>query len=254
MSILVKQRLLLLVCLIAVVATLLAPRIPQDPTYHIFADRDSLLTIPNALNVLSNLFFAWVGIEGLYRLLGPRRLPILQQIAVAYITFFAALIFIAACSIYYHWSPDNLSLAWDRLPMTVAFMSFITILLAERVSLKLAGRLFPLLLIAGVASIVYWYYSELAGQGDLRIYALVQFLPMLLTPLILLVFEPRYTRSSDIWWLWICYLAAKLCEIFDYEIYQWLTFLSGHSLKHIAAGIGCLIFLRHLRFRSLLRA
>lgn len=253
MSMLVKQRLLLAVCLIAVIATLLAPRIPQNPDYHLFADQIRLLAIPNALNVLSNLIFAWVGIEGLYRLIGHKRLQILQQIYLAYITFFAALIFIAACSIYYHWSPDNLSLAWDRLPMTVAFMSFITILLAERVSLKLAGRMFPLLLIAGVASIVYWYYSELAGQGDLRIYALVQFLPMLLTPLILIVFEPRYTRSSDIWWLWVCYLAAKLCEIFDHEIYQWLTLLSGHSLKHIAASIGCLVFLRHLRFRSLLR-
>jgi len=253
MSMLVKQRLLLGVCLIAVIATLLTPRIPQNPDYHLFADKTSLLAIPNALNVLSNLIFAWIGIEGLYRLIGQKRLQILQQIYPAYITFFAALIFIAACSIYYHWSPDNLSLAWDRLPMTVAFMSFITILVAERVSLKLAGKMFPLLLIAGVASIVYWYYSELAGQGDLRIYALVQFLPMLLTPLILIVFEPRYTRSSDIWWLWICYLAAKLCEIFDHEIYQWLTLLSGHSLKHITASIGCLVFLRHLRFRSLLR-
>lgn len=253
MSMLVKQRLLLAVCLVAVIATLLAPRIPQNPDYHLFADQTRLLAIPNALNVLSNLIFAWVGIEGLYRLISQKPLQILQQIYFAYITFFAALIFIAACSIYYHWSPDNLSLAWDRLPMTVAFMSFITILLAERVSLKLAGRMFPLLLITGVASIVYWYYSELAGQGDLRIYALVQFLPMLLTPLILIVFASRYTRNSDIWWLWICYLAAKLCEILDHEIYQWLTLLSGHSLKHIAASIGCLVFLRHLRFRSLLR-
>lgn len=254
MSILVKQRLLLSVCLIAVIATLLAPRIPQDPAYHLFADRNSLLMIPNALNVLSNLFFAWIGIEGLYRLLGPRRLPILPQIAFTYITFFGALIFVTAGSIYYHWSPDNLSLAWDRLPMTIASMSFITILLAERVSLKVAGVLFAPLLVLGVASIAYWYYSELAGQGDLRFYALVQFLPLLLTPLILTTFEPRYTRSSDIWWLLICYLLAKLCEIYDHEIYQWLGLLSGHSLKHVVAAIGCLVFLRHLRLRSVLRA
>ncbi|MCP4389427.1 MAG: ceramidase [Gammaproteobacteria bacterium] len=251
MSIATKQRLLLVVCLIAAIATLLAPRIPQDPDYHLFADHNSLWSIPNTLNVLSNLLFAWIGVEGLYRLLGQKRLQILQQMRIAYVTFFAALIFIALGSIYYHWSPDNRSLAWDRLPMTIAFMSFIAILLAERVSLSVARRLFPLFIIAGVASIAYWHYSELSGNGDLRFYALVQFLPVLITPLILIAFVSRYSRSSDIWWLWIWYLTAKLCEIFDHEIYQWLALLSGHSLKHIGAGIGCLVFLRHLRHRRL---
>ena len=33
----------------------------------------------------------------------------------------------------------------------------------------------------------------------------------------------------------------------DAQLYNWLVFVSGHSLKHIAAGIGCLVFLRHLR-------
>lgn len=249
MSIAAKQRLLLAVCLIAVIAALLAPRIPQDPDYHLFADHGSLFLIPNALNVLSNLLFAWVGIEGLYRLLGQKILLTLPQMKIAYATFFAALLFIAIGSIYYHWAPDDLSLTWDRLPMTIAFMSFISILLAERVSQKLAGRLFPLLIVAGVGSIVYWRYSELAGQGDLRFYALVQFLPVLLTPLILMAFESRYTRGSDLWWLWIWYLVAKLCEALDHEIYHSLQFLSGHSLKHISAGIGCLVFLRHLRHR-----
>ncbi len=253
MSIAAKQRLLIAVCLVAVIATLLAPRIPQDPDYHLFADHGSWLSIPNALNVLSNLLFAWVGIDGLYRLLGQKSLLILPQMKIAYVTFFAALLFIAIGSIYYHWSPDNLSLTWDRLPMTIAFMSFIAILLAERISLTVASRLFPLLIIAGFSSIGYWHYSELAGQGDLRFYALVQFMPVLLTPLILIAFESRYSRASDIWWLWIWYLAAKLCEVFDHEVYQSLQLLSGHSLKHLGAGIGCLVFLRHLRQRRLLQ-
>lgn len=253
MSIAAKQRLLLAVCLIAVIAALLAPRISQDPDYHLFADHGSLFSIPNALNVLSNLLFAWVGIEGLYRLQGQKSLQILQPMKGAYVAFFAALICIAIGSIYYHWAPDDLSLTWDRLPMTIAFMSFISILLAERVSLRVARRLLPLLIVAGVGSIVYWRYSELAGQGDLRFYALVQFLPVLLTPLILMTFESRYSRSSDLWWLFIWYLVAKLCEVLDYEIYQSLQFLSGHSLKHVSAGIGCLVFLRHLRHRRLLQ-
>lgn len=249
MSVATKQRLLLAICLAAVVATLLLPPIPQDPGYHLFADHTSLLSIPNTFNVLSNLLFAWVGVEGLYRLLQQKNLQILPQMKIAHATFFAALVFIAFGSMYYHWSPDNLSLTWDRLPMTIAFMSFISILLAERVSLTVASRLFPLLVITGVASIVYWHYSELRGHGDLRFYALVQFLPVLLTPLILVAFEPRFSRNSDIWWLWTWYFVAKLCEALDHEVYQLLHFLSGHSLKHVSAGIGCLVFLRHLRLR-----
>jgi hypothetical protein len=42
-------------------ALLLTPPIPQDPTYHHFADRRAGLGIPNFLNVISNLPFAIVG-------------------------------------------------------------------------------------------------------------------------------------------------------------------------------------------------
>jgi hypothetical protein len=250
MSIQAKQRLLIGICLVAIGATLLAPRISQDPSYHLFADQNSFLSIPNALNVLSNLIFAWVGIEGLYRLRRQGTLQILGEIRIAYQAFFVALVLIAAGSIYYHWSPDNQSLAWDRLPMTFAFTAFLTILLAERVSLRAAKILFPALLTAGIASIAWWYRGELEGHGDLRFYALVQFLPVLLLPLILMLFKAEFSRETDIWLILAWYLAAKLCEAYDHEIYQWLGLISGHSLKHIAAGIGGLVFLRHLRFRA----
>ena len=245
-----RHRALLAVCLLAVLAAALAPRIAQDPAYHRFADDTSLLAMPNGLNVLSNLVLLWVGLEGLYRLLRQRSLRIVEEIRLAYAFFFTALVLIAAGSAWYHWSPDNVSLALDRLPMTLAFMSFFTILLGERVSLRLARSLFPLLLLAGIASIGYWQYSEAAGRGDLRPYALVQYLPVLLTPLILLLYPARYSRPADIWWMLAWYLAAKLCEVFDDEIYQLLVFVSGHSLKHVAAGIAALVFLRHLRLRE----
>ena len=250
MSIRAKQSLLLGICLVAVIATLLAPRIPQDPAYHLFADQNSFLSIPNALNVLTNLIFAWIGVEGLYRLQRPGELQILNQFRIAYQIFFISLVLISAGSIYYHWSPDNLSLAWDRVAMTVSFMSFFAILLAERVSLRAARMLFPALLCAGIASIAYWYYSEINERGDLRFYALVQYLTVLCIPLLMTLFGDRYTRGSDIWWLLAWYLAAKLCEVYDREIYQWLVLISGHSLKHIASGIAGLVFLRHLRYRT----
>ena len=244
-----RHRLLIVLSIAAVVAIFLLPRIPQDPAYHAFADALTLLSIPNALNVLSNLFFAWVGVEGCYRLVKLDNLAIEAQIRQVYVIFFASLVLVALGSGYYHLTPDNQSLVWDRLPMTIAFMSFFTILCAERLSLNLAKKMYPLLLIAGIASVAYWHFSEAVGRGDLRPYALLQFLPILLIPLILLLFPSRHDRSADIWWFLAWYLAAKLFEMLDAEIYQLLAVISGHSLKHLAAAMGCLVFLRHLRLR-----
>ncbi len=250
MNVTIKYRILIGTSVAALVVAMLAPRIAQDPLYHQFADQNAFLSIPNTLNVLTNLLFGWIGIEGLYRLLRQKSLNIVNAVYPAYQGFFAALILIAAGSGYYHWTPDNQTLVWDRLPMTLAFMSFFTILLAERISVSLARMLFPVLIGVGIASIIYWNLSEQNSQGDLRPYALIQFLPMLLIPLILLLFTSSYSRSSDIWWFLAWYLIAKICETFDAEILNGLKVLSGHSLKHIAASIGCLVFLRHLRCRK----
>jgi hypothetical protein len=246
-----KYRVLIGVCMVAMIAALMTPRIAQDPLYHLFADNRNLFEIPNALNVFSNLLFAWIGFEGLYRLMLQDSLQITRGIYPAYLSFFVALVLIALGSGYYHWSPDNQTLIWDRLPMTIAFMSFFTILVAERISLALARRMLPLLIALGVASVAYWHLSEQAGQGDLRPYLLIQFLPVLLTPMILLMLDSGYSRSSDIWWFFGWYLLAKVFEALDDEILDLLRVVSGHSLKHIAASISCLAFLRHLRLRRL---
>jgi len=250
MSLVAKQRLLIVIFAAVAMAVLFAPRITQDPLYHQFADQRTWLGIPNVFNVLSGLVFAWVGIDGLYRLLVQKSLRIDAGIYPAYLTFFAALALTALGSAYYHWSPDNASLTVDRLPMAVAFMSFGTILLAERVSLGFARRAYPLLLLVAVASVLYWYYGELAGDGDLRGYLLVQLMPIILLPLVMPIFESHYDRNTDLWWLLVWYLAAKLCELFDQTIYDALGAISGHSLKHIAAGLGSLVLLRHLRLRK----
>ncbi|MDJ0778095.1 MAG: alkaline phytoceramidase [Gammaproteobacteria bacterium] len=239
---------------IALVAMLFVPPIPQDPAYHAFADVHTMLGIPNALNILSNLLLLWVGVEGLLRLARNGSLCTLPAMTAAYGSFFAALILTAAGSSWYHLAPDNASLAWDRGAMTLGFMSFFCILLAERVSVRVATRLFPLLMIIGPATIVYWHYSELAGRGDLRAYALVQFLPLALAPLILLLFPSRYTRNRDLWMMLAFYLLAKLLEILDHETFALTGWIGGHALKHLVAGLACYAFLRHLRLRRALEA
>ena len=72
--------------------------------------------------------------------------------------------------------------------MTIAFMAFMSIIIGEYISEKAASTaLIPLVLI-GIISVIYWYITEQAGQGDLRPYALVQFLPMVIIPMVLLMF------------------------------------------------------------------
>jgi hypothetical protein len=54
--------------LATIVAMALAPRIPQDESYHDFTDQRSVLGISNFLNVVSNLPFLLIGIAGLLSL------------------------------------------------------------------------------------------------------------------------------------------------------------------------------------------
>ena len=56
----------------------------------------------------------------------------------------------------------------------------------------------PWLLVAGIVSVAYWAFTESIGQGDLRWYALVQFLPILLTLVILLFFDGKAFNKSKL--------------------------------------------------------
>ena len=95
-------------------------------------------------------------------------------------------------------------------------------------------------MILGVCSVLYWSWTEAQGRGDLRPYALVQFLPMLLMPLILLMYPQRYIRTSWLVWAVLLYVLAKALEYFDRGIYAATGFMSGHALKHLAAALAAL--------------
>ena len=82
-------------------------------------------------------------------------------------------------------------------------------------------------------SVIYWQVFN-----DLRIYALVQFYPMLAIPVILILFKSKYNLSIGYWVLSGAYLFAKVFEHFDHEISTLLNGVSGHPLKHIVAAIG----------------
>ena len=175
----------------------------------------------------------------------------ISEIKPAYILFFVGVSLVAFGSGYYHLWPSNQTLVWDRLPMTIAFMALFSIIIAEFVSLRLGKlALWPLVVFGGF-SVVYWHVTELGGHGDLRLYALVKFLPMILIPLMLLLFKPKFSEVSGYWLLMFAYVLAKLFEHYDEATYHLFSFISGHSLKHIIAAAGVFFLLRSYNNRTL---
>ncbi|GIT09351.1 MAG: hypothetical protein CM1200mP30_29810 [Pseudomonadota bacterium] len=71
-----------------------------------------------------------------------------------------------------------------------------------------------------IISCLLEHYGEKLGKGDLRFFALVQFLPMLLIPLMLLFYGSCLSgrrwipfNSPGLW-------AAKIAEMYDQQIYE----------------------------------
>lgn len=234
-----RMAILFLIAVAAIIVMLCSGPIPQDPAYHRFADSREFVALPNFWNVLSSLPFLAVGLYGLRR----RRLLKNPKFAGAYTAFCLGAILTGLGSAYYHYAPSTSALYLDRLAMTVAFMALFSMVLEERVIPGIGGLTLWPLLAFGVGAVTYWYWSEGQGSGDLRAYALVQFLPMLLLPLILLLFPGRYLNSSLLWSALACYALAKVSENFDHQVFVATRMLSGHTLKHLLAGLAviCII-------------
>lgn len=224
-----RVSLIILVALLSLAFFFTKPVIVQDPSYHNFADERSFLGIPNALDVLSNIFFLIVGILGIKEITGQK----LLETRKSWFWFFLSIILVAPGSAYYHLSPDNATLVWDRLPMSMGFMALYIILLSEHCSLKFE-RFLPLALFIGLISVLTWVVTS-----DLRFYFWIQFSSFVTIPIILLLFPSLYTKKSHYFIALVIYGAAKWAEVKDQEIYYASneTF-SGHTLKHVLAALG----------------
>ncbi|XP_065872678.1 uncharacterized protein [Euphorbia lathyris] len=217
-----------------IVLMIVTPSIPQSEEYHDFADQREFFGIPNTLNVISNFPFLVVGVVGLVLCFYGNYFNLsLQGELWGWTCFYIGVAAVAFGSGYYHLKPNDARLVWDRLPMTVAFTSIIAIFIIERIDeRKGAISILPLVL-AGIISIAYWRFFD-----DLRPYAVIQFVPCLVIPLMAILLPPMYTHS--VFWLWAAgfYLLAKVEEATDKPIYRWTHHIvSGHTLKHLCAAM-----------------
>lgn len=234
--------------------TWLLPPIPQPLAYHDFADRRACFGLPNCLDTVSNALFVLAGALGLRFLRGEagRRAFIDAREARPYALFFFAVILVGFASGRYHLAPDNAGLAWDRAAIALAFMAWFAAILCERVNLRAGILLLPLLLGTGLGSVLYWDWSESRGMGDLRPYVLMQFAPILLIPLLLGLYPPRYSGGRDILAIVALYLLALLFDFIDRPVFVLSGGLvSGHTVKHVVAALAAAWVVRTLRRRVL---
>ena len=217
------------------------PPFGQDQNYHNFADSRSLLGIPNFGDVASNLGFLIAGLVGLNVCF---RKP-LGALHSAWIVMFAGIALVGVASSYYHWTPNDYTLVWDRMSLTVGFMGLFVGLLGEYISERFRLFLVPAVLM-GVFSVLYWNWFE-----DLRFYYWIQLVPLLTLPIVMMLYPAKYSHQ----WLFLAgaiwYGLAKLAELGDKVVFAATQgIISGHTIKHLFAAVGCVSILLALKKRE----
>jgi hypothetical protein len=235
----------------AFVRVLFLPRIAQNPAYHKFIDSRSMLGIPNFFDVISNLLFFAAGLWGLILTIPRRQTQAFQEAYERwpYAVFFLGITLTCFGSAYYHWSPTNQTLVWDRLPMAIGFMGIFAGTLGDRIGPRIGRLCLAPLLAFGIISVLYWHFSEMKGVGDLRPYVVVQFYTIAAVFLLIFLFPARYTHAG---WLIAgggAYGLAKIFEAWDRRIFGIFP-ISGHTLKHLFASVTafCIIIMLRQRF------
>lgn len=215
-----------------------------------FSDIRTLLGLPNAIDVLSNLPFLLAGIWGLQLLHRLERshdsasAPAHDELPGSALDcawlFFAGLLLVAAASAFYHLQPDDvLRLTGDRAAMAVAFAGVIGLAVCDRVSQRAGWPAACITLAAGLLAVAVFHET-----GNVTPWAVVQFGGM---ALVLWMATLRPVRGGTrplhlkLGWVIAAYGLAKTFELADAPVYELMQHVvSGHSLKHVAAALAAL--------------
>jgi Ceramidase len=237
--------------LLAIAAAFLLPAMQQPVEYHDFADHRHAYGIDNFLDVISNLAFLIAGVMGLVLVIGGRVRFEFASERWPFVVFFLGVLLTALGSAYYHLAPDNETLFWDRLPMTIAFMALVSSQIVDRINVRAGLMLLLPMLLLGVASVIYWRATERMGAGNVLPYGILQGYSVIVLLLLARLNPSRYTRGSDIYWVFGAYVLSKFLETFDREVLALTHFVSGHTLKHVAAAAAAFVVCYMLVNRNL---
>lgn len=234
---------LILIIIGSLIGMMLPAPYGQNLAYHNFADARLIVNIPNMMDVITNFAFLLVGILGLIQVIKHRE----QFAPYSWIVMFTGISLVSIGSAYYHWNPNNSTLVWDRLPMTIGFMGLFIALLTEYADRRIEKFLLVPAVLIGLISVIYWNYTD-----DLRFYYWVQLVPLLSIPTTMILFKRRHTHASYLLIALICYILAKMSESLDRQIFELLgENISGHSVKHIIAAIGIYYIVLMVKVRKL---
>ena len=225
-----RESILILVIIVSFTIIMSFDSISQVQSYHDFADKRVIFNIPNFFDITSNVFLAIFGFIGFRFCLRKKQ----SDAPWSWIIFYFGVTIVSFCSGYYHWNPNNITLAWDRLPMTIGFMGLLIAILSEYVSPNIESFLLIPAIILGFFSVIYWHYVD-----DLRFYFWIQLIPIFIIPFVMILFKGKYTHQRYLIYALIFYILAKITELYDKEIFS-ISYeqFSGHSLKHILASFG----------------
>lgn len=236
---------------VALAAAFLLPAVHQPLEYHDFADHRHLLGVDNFLDVVSNIGFLAFGLLGLAVVFRHHTCFASSAERWPYAVFFVGVLLTALGSAYYHLAPDNETLFWDRLPMTIAFMGLVASQIVDRINVRLGLALLLPMLLVGAASVIYWSISERMGAGNVLPYGILQGYSVVILLMLAVLHPSRYTRGSDIYWVFGWYVLSKVLETFDAQVLGILHVVSGHTLKHLAAAVAAFAVCRMLMRRTL---
>lgn len=235
--ILTVKTLSIIAVLVSVVAYGIWDHLPVvDPSeYFSFADQERVMGLPHFWNVFSNVLFLYVGLFGFFLFIKNYHaydLGLWESFLVLNISIFVT------CwgSSYFHLNPSPQSLMWDRLPMSVGFAALFCFIFADRVTDRYVRVMLPLLSALAVATVL----AIDAGPKDLRPYIVLQFGSLLACLYILFFFREGRLSNKLLIVSFVMYALAKVCEVFDHVIFEYF-FLSGHTMKHIFAGVAVLL-------------
>ena len=242
------KRLYLATLFVVIIAALFYGPISQPQEYHDFADDREILGVPNALDVMSNLAIIFPGVVGLAFVHESRKESKVSEDEISIqITLFSGMVLTFAGSVWFHLDPTDSTMLWDRLGMSVVIGSCISLLIHDMWDRNFAAKIHLPIVIASIVSVLWWPIFD-----DLRVYFIVKHHPFILFPIFLFSGHRIYDKVSGYYWGLSMFLLATIFEFADQQIFEITGIISGHTLKHISAGIGLWFLMVMIRDRELI--